>query len=114
MLEHVPDPDAIVQACARLVKPGGHVFFSTLNRTPKAFVLAIIGAEYLLRLLPRGTHDYSKFIRPAELAHSCRTAGLVVKDMMGLHYHPLCKTYFLRANVDVNYLIYCRKLPNGA
>ena len=105
MLEHVPDPASVVNACARLVKPGGHVFFSTLNRNPKAFLFAIIGAEYLLRLVPKGTHDFAKFIRPSELDRWIREAGLTTQDMTGLLYNPLSRTYRLGADVDVNYMV---------
>ena len=105
MLEHVPDPAAIVQACARLVKPGGRIFFSTLNRNPKSYLFAIIGAEYLLQLLPKGTHDYSKFITPAELAQFMRNAGLTLDAMKGLGYNPLTKMYSLNQDTSVNYLI---------
>ena len=109
MLEHVPDPAAIVRACASLVKPGGHVFFSTLNRNPKSYLFAIIGAEYLLRLLPRGTHDYRKFITPAELAKYVRDAGLVMDTLKGMTYNPLLKSYSLNQNTDVNYMLACRR-----
>jgi len=105
MLEHVPDPASVIQACQRLVKPGGQVFFSTINRNPKAYLLAIIGAEYLLKMLPRGTHDFRKFIRPSELGAWCRGANLAVKDIVGLTYNPLSKTYKLGSDVDVNYMI---------
>ncbi|CAD5379953.1 bifunctional 3-demethylubiquinone-9 3-methyltransferase and 2-octaprenyl-6-hydroxy phenol methylase [Pseudomonas sp. OF001] len=105
MLEHVPDPASVIQACQRLVKPGGQVFFSTINRNPKAYLLAIVGAEYLLKLLPRGTHDFRKFIRPSELGAWCRETGLAVKDIVGLTYNPLSKTYKLGSDVDVNYMI---------
>jgi len=105
MLEHVPDPAAIVQACATLVKPGGHVFFSTLNRNPKAYLFAIIGAEYLLRLLPRGTHDYAKFITPAELARHIRQAGLNLETLKGMGYNPLTRMYSLNQDTSVNYLV---------
>ncbi len=105
MLEHVPDPAAVVRACATLVKPGGHVFFSTINRNPKAYLFAVIGAEYLLHLLPRGTHDYQRFITPSELSRNARTAGLSMNDMIGLHYNPLTRRYWLAPNVDVNYMI---------
>ncbi|MEB3767372.1 bifunctional 2-polyprenyl-6-hydroxyphenol methylase/3-demethylubiquinol 3-O-methyltransferase UbiG [Acinetobacter sp. MD2] len=108
MLEHVPDPASIIQACQRLVKPNGHVFFSTINRNPKAYLFAIVGAEYVLRMLPKGTHDYHKFIRPSELAHDIRTAGLKLEAMTGLHYNPLTKHYWLAPNVDVNYMVYTR------
>ncbi len=106
MLEHVPDPASVVQACAKLVKPGGHVFFSTINRNPKAYLFAVIGAEYLLKLLPKGTHDYSKFIRPAELEAWSRHAGLHVRDLTGMSYNPLTQHYSLGKDVDVNYLAY--------
>ncbi len=109
MLEHVPDPAAIVRACATLVKPGGQVFFSTLNRNPKSYLFAIIGAEYLLRLLPRGTHDYRKFITPAELAKYVRDAGLVMDTFKGMTYNPLLKSYSLNQNTDVNYMLACRR-----
>ena len=105
MLEHVPDPASIVAACARLVKPGGHVFLSTLNRNPKSYLFAIIGAEYIMKLIPRGTHDFKKFIRPSELGAWSRQAGLSVKDIIGLTYNPLTKHYKLAADVDVNYMI---------
>jgi len=105
MLEHVPDPAAIVQACATLVKPGGHVFFSTLNRNPKSYLFAILGAEYVLRLLPRGTHDYKKFITPAELSQYCRNAGLDVGALKGMTYNPFTKIYSLNQDTGVNYLM---------
>ena len=111
MLEHVPDPSAIVQACATLVKPGGRVFFSTLNRNPKSYLFAIIGAEYMLRLLPRGTHDYAKFIKPAELSQFARNANLEVQALKGMTYNPLTKIYSLNHDTDVNYLMACSK-PN--
>jgi 2-polyprenyl-6-hydroxyphenyl methylase/3-demethylubiquinone-9 3-methyltransferase len=110
MLEHVPDPAAIVKACATLVRPGGQVFFSTLNRNLKSYVFAIIGAEYVLRLLPRGTHDYAKFITPAELSQYCRQAGLEVEALKGLSYNPLTRVYSLNQDTDVNYLVACNKL----
>jgi len=109
LLEHVPDPSSTVRACAQLAKPGGHVFFSTLNRNPKSYLFAVIGAEYLLNLLPRGTHDYAKFIKPSELAQFCRNAGLAISDISGMSYHPLYKTYSLGQNTDVNYLFACRR-----
>lgn len=109
MLEHVPEPQSIVNACARLVKPGGDVFFSTLNRTPKAYLFAVLGAEYVLRLLPRGTHDYAKFIKPSELALFARHAGLDLVDVRGLAYQPLTKTYSLSQDASVNYLMHCRR-----
>ena len=105
MLEHVPDPGSVIRACRAMVKPGGQVFFSTINRNPKAYALAIIGAEYVLQLLPRGTHDYKKFIRPSELGAWAREAGLQVKDIIGLTYNPLTKEYKLSADVDVNYMV---------
>ena len=107
MLEHVPDPASVVAACARLVKPGGQAFFSTINRTPKAYLLAILGAEYLLQLLPKGTHDYGKFIRPSELARWARATGLEVRDLTGMTYNPLTRTYSLGNDIDVNYLAWC-------
>jgi len=111
MLEHVPDPSAIVQACATLVKPGGRLFFSTLNRNPKSYLFAIIGAEYVLRLLPRGTHDYAKFIKPAELSQFARNANIEVQALKGMTYNPLTKIYSLNHDTDVNYLMACSK-PN--
>ena len=104
MLEHVPDPHSVVDACARLVKPGGWVFFSTINRNAKAFAFAILGAEYLLRLLPRGTHEYAKFIQPSELAAACRHAGLDIVQTRGMEYNPLTQRYWLSADTSVNYL----------
>ncbi|HSH28842.1 MAG TPA: bifunctional 2-polyprenyl-6-hydroxyphenol methylase/3-demethylubiquinol 3-O-methyltransferase UbiG [Thiohalobacter sp.] len=109
MLEHVPDPAAVIRACAALVKPGGHVFFSTINRNPKAYVFAIIGAEYLLRMLPKGTHDYRKFIRPSELDDWARQADLELDDLTGMSYNPLTRHYRLGRDVDVNYLTCYRK-----
>ena len=109
MLEHVPDPAAIVKAAATLVKPGGHVFFSTLNRNPKAYLFAIVGAEYLLRMLPKGTHDYAKFITPAELSQFAREAGLQVDGLKGLSYNPLTKIYALNQDTDVNYMVACSR-----
>ena len=108
LLEHVPDPAAIIAACAQLVKPDGMVFFSTINRNPKSYAHAIVGAEYLLGLVPRGTHDWQKFITPAELARMCRQAGLDVIDSKGMTYNPLTKIYRLDDNTDVNYQIACR------
>lgn len=105
MLEHVPDPGAIVRAAAALVKPGGHVFFSTLNRNPKSYLFAIIGAEYVLRMLPKGTHDYAKFITPSELAQYVRSAGLETQGLKGLGYNPLTKIYSLNDDTSVNYMI---------
>ncbi len=109
MLEHVPDPAAIVRACATLVKPGGQVIFSTLNRNLKAYLLAILGAEYVLRLLPKGTHDYRKFITPAELAKFARDAGLMIDTFKGMTYNPLLKSYSLNQDTDVNYLLACTR-----
>jgi 2-polyprenyl-6-hydroxyphenyl methylase/3-demethylubiquinone-9 3-methyltransferase len=110
MLEHVPDPSSVVRACAKMVKPGGHVFFSTINRNPKAFLFAIIGAEYVLRLLPRGTHEYAKFIRPSELANWSREADLQVNKMTGLLFNPLTKKYKLSdSDMDVTYMISTQK-----
>ena len=108
MMEHVPDPASIVRACAKLVKPDGMVFFSTINRNPKSYVHAIIGAEYVLGLVPRGTHDWQKFIRPAELARMCREAGLDIVSTKGLEYNPLTKIYRLSDKTDVNYMIACK------
>ncbi len=114
MLEHVPDPESIIRACYQLVKPGGQVFFSTINRNPKAYAFAILGAEYLMRLLPAGTHDYHKFIKPSELTRWCRNAGLEVQHMTGMVYNPLTKIYKLKDNdVSVNYLMATRK-PDSA
>ena len=109
MLEHVPDPSAVVRACATLVKPGGWVFFSTLNRNPKSFLFAIVGAEYVLGLLPRGTHEYARFIRPSELARWCRDSGLAQHSSRGMEYNPLTRRYWLSGDTSVNYLIACRK-----
>jgi 2-polyprenyl-6-hydroxyphenyl methylase/3-demethylubiquinone-9 3-methyltransferase len=109
MLEHVPDPASVVQACASLVKPGGQIFFSTLNRNPKSYLFAVIGAEYLLNLLPRGTHDYEKFIKPSELAGWCRAAGLEVQTPIGMSYNPLTKRYWLGRDVSVNYILHTDK-----
>jgi len=109
MLEHVPDPISVIKACAQLVKPGGDLFFSTLNRHPKAYLFAVIGAEYMLNMLPKGTHDYKRFIRPSEMASWCRQAGLDVSEITGLSYNPLSKTYALGEDVKVNYLMHCRK-----
>jgi 2-polyprenyl-6-hydroxyphenyl methylase/3-demethylubiquinone-9 3-methyltransferase len=111
MLEHVPDPASVVRACAQMVKPGGWVFFSTLNRSPKSFLFAIVGAEYLLNLLPRGTHEYAKLIRPSELALFCRQAGLELIETNGMGYNPLTQRYALVPDTSVNYLFACRKLP---
>ena len=109
MLEHVPDPASVVRACGELVKPGGWVFFSTINRNAKAFMLAIVGAEYVLGMLPRGTHEYAKFIRPSELAQSCRSAQLDILHTRGLEYNPLTRRYWLSADTSVNYLLATRR-----
>ncbi len=109
MLEHVPDPASVVRACAAAVKPGGWVFFSTINRNPKSFLYAIVAAEYLLNLVPRGTHEYARLIRPSELIRECRNAGLVPIDTRGLHHNPVSQRYWLNENVDVNYMLACRK-----
>lgn len=110
MLEHVPDPAAIIRACAEIVKPGGHVFFSTLNRNPKSYLFAIVGAEYLLKILPKNTHDYEKFIRPSELSAWARAAGLAPQELKGMSYNPLTKQFKLTDNVSVNYLMHAVKL----
>lgn len=109
MLEHVPDPASTIAACARLVKPGGHVFFSTLNRNLKSYVFAIIGAEYVLKLLPAGTHEYAKFIKPSELTRYCRQARLDTQELIGMSYNPLTKVYSLGRDTDVNYLLHTRR-----
>lgn len=109
LLEHVPDPSSLVRACATLVKPDGHVFFSTINRNPKAYLLAIIGAEYLLKLLPKGTHDFAKFIRPSELDTWVRVAGLSLHEIVGLNYNPLTRQYSLGKDIDVNYIVHATK-----
>ena len=109
MLEHVPEPASVVAACAQLAKPGGWVFFSTLNRNLKSYAFAVLGAEYVLKLLPRGTHDYGKFLRPAELARMAREAGLEVAEIVGMTYNPFTKVYRLEPDTDVNYLMACRK-----
>ena len=109
MLEHVPEPESVVAACAGLAKPGGAIVFSTINRNPKAYALAVLGAEYVLGLIPRGTHDYAKFIRPSELERWSRAAGLEIAGMKGLRYNPLLKTASLADDVDVNYLMHCVK-----
>ena len=106
MLEHVPNPASVIQACQRLVKPEGHVFFSTLNRNLKAYLLAVVGAEYVLQLLPKGTHDYAKFIRPSELAAWAEQSDLTVKNFTGMGYNPLTKHYYLSHDVSVNYLVH--------
>ncbi len=109
MLEHVPDPSSVVRACATLVRPGGWVFFSTLNRNPKSFLFAIIGAEYVLRLLPKGTHEYARFIRPSELARWTRESGLTLEGSKGMEYNPLTRRYRLSGDTSVNYLVACRR-----
>ncbi|MFM2209585.1 MAG: hypothetical protein RIQ96_1228 [Pseudomonadota bacterium] len=109
MLKHVPDPASVVRACATLVKPGGWVFFSTINRNPKSFLFAIVGAEYVLRLLPRGTHEYAKLIKPSELAGHCRAAGLDLLHTRGLEYNPLTRRYWLSGDTSVNYMLATRK-----
>ena len=109
MLEHVPDPASVVRACAELVRPGGHLFFSTLNRNPKSFLFAIVGAEYVLNMLPRGTHDYAKFIRPSELESWTRAADLEMKELAGMTYNPLFQSYSLGRDLSVNYLAHCVK-----
>ncbi len=109
MLEHVPDPSSVIKACFDLVKPGGQVFFSTINRNPKSYLFAIIGAEYLLRMLPKGTHDFRKFIRPSELHQWCRQAGLDIKEVSGMSYNPFTRSYSLGADIDVNYLMHATR-----
>jgi 2-polyprenyl-6-hydroxyphenyl methylase/3-demethylubiquinone-9 3-methyltransferase len=109
MIEHVPDPASVVRACSTLVKPGGWVFFSTINRNAKAFLFAIVGAEYVLRLLPRGTHEYARFVRPGELAAHCRASGLALEQMRGMEYNPLTQRYWLSGDTSVNYLVATRK-----
>lgn len=108
ILEHVPDPASTVKSCGELVKPGGHVFFATLNRNIKSYLLAVIGAEYVLRLLPRGTHNYARFIKPSELGRFCRDAGLYVEHITGMTYNPLSKNYALGADTDVNYILHAK------
>ena len=108
MLEHVPDPASVVRAAAQCVKPGGKVFFSTLNRNPKSYLMAILGAEYILNLVPKGTHDYKKFIKPSELMRMIDDTELVIEDTTGLHFNPLSNDYFLsNRNIDVNYIVSC-------
>jgi len=109
MLEHVPDPSSVIRACAKLVRPGGHVIFSTLNRNPKSFLFAIVGAEYILNMLPKGTHEFSKFIRPSELTEWARQAGLDTQDLTGMSYNPFTRAYRLGEDVDVNYLLACQR-----
>ncbi len=112
MLEHVPDPASTIRACARLAKPEGHLIFSTINRNPKSYLFVVVGAEYLLRMLPKGTHDYRKFIRPSELDGWARAAGLTVRELTGLHHNPLTGRYWLGPGVSVNYMAHCR--PDAA
>jgi len=107
LLEHVPDPASMVAACARLVRPGGHVFFSTINRNPKSYLFAVVGAEYVLGLLPKGTHDYQRFVKPSELAAWCRASGLSSDELIGMTYNPLTQRYSLGRDCDVNYLLCC-------
>ena len=109
MLEHVPDPSSIIEACARLVKPGGRLYFSTLNRNPKSYMMAVVGAEYILNLLPKGTHQYEKFIKPSELNGWVESAGLQMHELIGMHYNPLFKSYKLAPGVDVNYIVRCSR-----
>lgn len=110
MLEHVPDPASVIKACSDLLKPDGTIYFSTINRNPKAWLFAVVGAEYILNLLPRGTHEYEKFIKPSELQQYALEAGLVFEDITGLHYNPLTQRYWLAPGVDVNYMVRARKL----
>ncbi len=112
MLEHVPDPASVIAACAKLVKPDGHVFFSTINRNPKAYALAVLGAEYILNMLPRGTHDYSKFIKPSELAAWMRASDLLLEDQIGMRYNPLTQQYSLNSDVAVNYILHATRASN--
>jgi 2-polyprenyl-6-hydroxyphenyl methylase/3-demethylubiquinone-9 3-methyltransferase len=109
MLEHVPDPAAVVKACVQMAKPGGWVFFSTLNRNPKSFLFAIVGAEYILKLLPKGTHEFARMIKPSELATWAREGGLDVQGFKGMEYNPFTRRYWLSQNTSVNYLMACRK-----
>ena len=110
MLEHVPDPSSVIAACSRLVKPGGHVFFSTINRNPKSWLFAVVGAEYVLNMIPRGTHDYMRFIKPSELCGWCREEGLEVQDLSGMTYNPMTRQYKVNSDVGVNYLVHAIKL----
>ncbi|AOE50200.1 bifunctional 2-polyprenyl-6-hydroxyphenol methylase/3-demethylubiquinol 3-O-methyltransferase UbiG [Kangiella sediminilitoris] len=112
MLEHVPEPSSIIESCRKLIKPDGDVFFSTINRNPKSFLFAIVGAEYLLQMLPKGTHDFKKFIRPSELEAWSRKQGLQFKSIEGMHYNPLTKKYWMSSNVDVNYIAHTQPEPN--
>ena len=106
MMEHVPDPSSVIAACAKLVKPGGDLFFSTINRTAKAFAFAIVGAEYVLKMLPKGTHEYQKFIKPHEMSRWSRNVNLKTQEIIGMHYNPFSKTYKLDKGVDVNYMMH--------
>ena len=112
MLEHVPDPSSVIASCFKLVKPGGEVFFSTINRNPKSYLFAIVGAEYVLNMLPKGTHDYNKFIRPSELESWARHAGLEMKHITGMTYNPFSRKYSLGKDIDVNYMIHCRPVQD--
>jgi len=109
MLEHVPDPASVIQACADLVKPGGHLYFATINRNPKSFLFAIVGAEYIMQMLPKGTHEYAKFIQPAEMAKWLRDAGLELNDISGMTYNPITRHYRIGKDTDVNYLLHATK-----
>jgi 2-polyprenyl-6-hydroxyphenyl methylase/3-demethylubiquinone-9 3-methyltransferase len=111
LIEHVPDQGSLVAACARLVRPGGHVFFSTINRNPKSYLFAVVGAEYVLGLLPKGTHDYQRFVKPSELASWCRASGLSSEELIGMTYNPLTRRYSLGRDCDVNYLLCCVRGP---
>ena len=113
MLEHVPDPSSIVAACAKMVKPGGRVYFSTLNRNAKSYMMAVVGAEYVLNLLPRGTHQYEKFIKPSELHSWSDANGLTMHELIGMHYNPVFKSYKMAPGIDVNYMAYCTRLAKG-
>ena len=109
LLEHVPDPASTVRACAQLARPGGHVFFSTINQNLKSYLFAVIGAEYVLKLLPKGTHDYARFLKPLELARHCRDSGLAVRGIVGMTYNPFSRSYALGSDADVNYLVHCTR-----
>lgn len=109
MLEHVPDPSSVVEACAKLCKPGGDLFFSTINRNAKSWLMMVVGAEYVMNMVPKGTHHYEKFIRPSELSRALRQANLKIQSIIGMEYNPLNKSYFLSDNVDVNYIIHAKK-----
>jgi 2-polyprenyl-6-hydroxyphenyl methylase/3-demethylubiquinone-9 3-methyltransferase len=113
LLEHVPDPASLIAACAQLAKPGGQLFFSTLNRNPKSYLFAVLGAEYVLKMLPKGTHDFAKFIRPAELARWIRAAGLTLKELTGMSYNPITRNYDLGGDVSINYLVHTVKDSDG-